>query len=83
MKKVLSFVICLALALSLLSCSTKKEEAEEKTEQTKAEVAKKYTPPNFSDMVAKSTVDPVLKQKREQAEMARKMREQMGLPQQY
>jgi len=83
MKKFLSFVICLALALSLLSCSNKKEGAEERAQQTKAEVTKKYTPPKLSDMVANSTVDPYLKQKREQAETARKMREQMGLPPQY
>jgi hypothetical protein len=83
MNKLLSFIICLALVLSLLSCGSKKEEAEQKAQKTQAKVTKKYTPPNFTDMFTKSTVDPVLKQKREKAATARKMRQQMGLPSQY
>ena len=79
MKKLVSFIICLALALSLLSCSTKKEEAKQQVHKTQAQVTKKYTPPKMTDLVARS-VDPVLKRKQEQAEMARKMRQEMGLP---
>ena len=80
MKKLPWLIACLPLVFGLMSCINKKEEPQTKTDQTKAQVAQKYAPPKMTDLVAKSTVDPFLKQKREQAEMARKMRQQMGLP---
>ena len=80
MKKISCLIACLPIVFGLVSCIGKNEETQTKAQKTKAHVTKKYTPPKMTDLVANSTVDPVLKQKREQAEMARKMRQQMGLP---